>query len=502
MPIRQRRQTTSASNRIAVTYDAATLTATRSAAIARETRLGATQLRELDFQRTKLITRILAVPPGQLAATEASLRAQPGVKNVTVAGSRRYPMSVAAPYYTSDPYFNGFGTSYRVPPYSESATLPGQWDMHATRLGYAFAYAQANNGSGITNANALGSSSVKIAIVDTGEDTTHPELRSKIAYQRCFITNPSGTQSTSGFTLDPDGHGTDVAGLAAAATNNAFGFASNGGNAVIYGYRINPTPDDNCTNPMSTDAQCGADTGDIASAIVDAVANHVNVINLSLGGDSCTNGVDGDSTEGNAIAEAIAANVVVVAASGNDSSATVTAPGCDSGVIAAGASALADGASNGSGVTTGTSAAPIEYVASYSDHGTPGAALNNSAAWGIVAPGADPSSDNDADNLHWIENIYTSTPFDTKFAGTCTPDYGTSGAADCRTLIAGTSMASPAVAGAAALIVAVNASYQSPAAMKKLLCATADNINDANQGCGRLDIYRAMAVALGDPSPP
>jgi hypothetical protein len=40
--------------------------------------------------------------------------------------------------------------------------------------------------------------------------------------------------------------------------------------------------------------------------------------------------------------------------------------------------------------------------------------------------------------------------------------------------------------------------------MKNLLCETADSItNTASlQGCGRLDIYRAMAMALNDPSPP
>jgi subtilisin family serine protease len=63
-------------------------------------------------------------------------------------------------------------------------------------------------------------------------------------------------------------------------------------------------------------------------------------------------------------------------------------------------------------------------------------------------------------------------------------------------------MAAPNVAGAAALILAVNASYQSPSAMRTLLCGTADDISDGHEGCGRLDVYRAMAQALNDPSPP
>jgi len=47
----------------------------------------------------------------------------------------------------------------------------------------------------------------------------------------------------------------------------------------------------------------------------------------------------------------------------------------------------------------------------------------------------------------------------------------------------------------------VNSNYGSPAAMKQLLCSTADNINDPNQGCGRLNVYHAMAKALSDPTP-
>ena len=127
-----------------------------------------------------------------------------------------------------------------------------------------------------------------------------------------------------------------------------------------------------------------------------------------------------------------------------------------------------------------------------------------------MAPGGDPANGNDANDLHWIENIWTTTPFtgfagDQNFAGECTNDYPNSTLTsnpDCRTLIAGTSMATPHVAGAAALILAVAPQYGTPAAMKQLLCATADDLSDSHQGCGRLNVYRAMAVAIHDPSLP
>jgi hypothetical protein len=46
------------------------------------------------------------------------------------------------------------------------------------------------------------------------------------------------------------------------------------------------------------------------------------------------------------------------------------------------------------------------------------------------------------------------------------------------------------------------AAYNSPSKMKALLCSTADDIGDAHQGCGRLNVYRAIATALHDPNLP
>lgn len=209
------------------------------------------------------------------------------------------------------------------------------------------------------------------------------------------------------------------------------------------------------------------------------------------------------SYEGPAVADAIAANIVVVAASGNSGGSTLEAPGCAPGVIAVGATALADGTPNGSSKAGGSPSAPFEYVPTYSQTGSPASAPGSATAWGIVAPGGDAASAGDTDNLHWIENIWTSTPFDTNFAGTCVGDYPSdAGTVDCRSQLAGTSMATPHVAGAAALIISANPAYQSPSQMKQLLCTTADDISDPNEGCGRLDVYRAMATALADPVVP
>ncbi len=63
-----------------------------------------------------------------------------------------------------------------------------------------------------------GSTSAPIAIIDSGVDPTHPDLASKLLPGWSFLTGNSNT-------ADVLGHGTAVAGAAAAATNNGTGVA-------------------------------------------------------------------------------------------------------------------------------------------------------------------------------------------------------------------------------------------------------------------------------------
>ena len=76
--------------------------------------------------------------------------------------------------------------------------------------------------------SSTGSSSVIIAILDTGVDATHPELGSK-------ITRGWNTYDNNSDTSDVVGHGTQVAGTAAASSNNTMGVAS-----VAWGCQIMP----------------------------------------------------------------------------------------------------------------------------------------------------------------------------------------------------------------------------------------------------------------------
>ncbi|MBV9271194.1 MAG: S8 family serine peptidase, partial [Candidatus Eremiobacteraeota bacterium] len=307
----------------------------------------------------------------------------------------------------------------------------------------------------------------------TGLDTqsantaAQADLVAKVTHAESVINGVITTGNTA--VQDNDGHGTNVAGIAVATANNGIGFAGVAGGVGLQVYRI-------------FDASGSTTTADEAQAIYDAVSNGAKVINLSLG--SCP-GDGPDAVEKTAIDFALTSGVFIAAAAGNERSqplcggGTQTAENLDfpaayQGVMAVGASAL----KNDDGISPSTA---TEYVASYSNSG-PGL--------GVVAPGGDPSSTSDPDLLHWISNLYSTT---------ATPPCSTP--SNCYALIAGTSQATPHVSGAAALLLSANSAL-TPAQLYQTFTATADDLQDPNQGHGRLNVYRAMALVTGDPNPP
>jgi thermitase len=136
-----------------------------------------------------------------------------------------------------------------------------------------------------------GSSGIVIAIVDTGVDDTHPDLSPKIVGEYSFV----------GTIKDGFGHGTHVAGIAAAATDNQIGIAGMCPNCKILSVKV---LDDQGSGYMS----------DVASGITYAASHGARVISLSLGGSGRS------ETLHSALDYALANNALPVCAMGNSGS--------------------------------------------------------------------------------------------------------------------------------------------------------------------------------------
>jgi thermitase len=153
-----------------------------------------------------------------------------------------------------------------------------------------------------------GSSSVTIAIVDTGVDLNHLDLVGKLVAGYDFVNNDTDPQ-------DDNGHGTHVAGIAAASTNNALGIAG-----VSWGARIMPV--------KVLNASGGGTYANTATGVIWAVDHGAQVINLSLGGTGPSSVLE------DAINYAHSKGAVVVAAAGNGGTNFVLYPARYPNVIA------------------------------------------------------------------------------------------------------------------------------------------------------------------------
>jgi len=247
---------------------------------------------------------------------------------------------------------------------------------------------------------------VRIAVIDTGIDYGHPDFMN---------AGGTSTDAASGGQLlwdldrtifdgvveegaaDEFGHGTHVAGIAAAATNNARGTTGVGYHSEVLSLKV-------------VDAEGNGTDTDVAEAIVYAVDQGAQIINISLGS------YEYSFAEQDAVNYAWRHGTLVVAAAGNDgNNLQPNYPGALSKVMAVSAVAR-----------TGV-------LAQYSNYGPMVC---------IAAPGGDWDFD-----LNWFLGVYSTTP--TYYVTINDPD--TYGAALNYDYLQGTSMASPQVAGAAAL---------------------------------------------------
>jgi hypothetical protein len=137
-----------------------------------------------------------------------------------------------------------------------------------------------------------GNDSMILAILDSGVELSHPDLAPRLVGGYDFVNNDA--------TPDDDfGHGTMVAGIAAAVTNNGQGVAGGAWLGKIMPIKV-------------LDSRGAANDDDIAAGITFAVDRGASVINLSLGGPGASNTLQA------AVNYATSRNVVVIGAAGND----------------------------------------------------------------------------------------------------------------------------------------------------------------------------------------
>jgi len=108
---------------------------------------------------------------------------------------------------------------------------------------------------------------VRVAIIDTGMDFQHPDLRGRVANRRDFVMNGEPTFET-------DIHGTEVAGVIAAVGAGVLGVAPQ---ARLLALKA-------CWPMRAGEARAVCDSFTLAQALEAALRARVNIINLSLAG--------------------------------------------------------------------------------------------------------------------------------------------------------------------------------------------------------------------------
>jgi subtilisin family serine protease len=269
---------------------------------------------------------------------------------------------------------------------------------------------------------------VKVAVLDTGADPTHPDLAGKVELARDFSGSPD--------TVDHFGHGTHVA-----ATVAGTGAASGGSRkGVAPGARL-------LIGKVLDDTGSGYESS-IIEGMQWATDQGAKVVNMSLGGGP----TDGTDPMAAAVDELSAATgTLFVVAAGNDGAdSTVGTPGSAPSALTVGAvdraDALADFSSRGPRLT------------------------DDGLKPEITAPGVDIVA--------------------ARAAGTSMGDP----VDDLYTTASGTSMATPHVAGAAAIVAQQHPDW-SGTQIKNELISTARTSADATvygQGAGRVDVARAV----------
>jgi subtilisin family serine protease len=309
---------------------------------------------------------------------------------------------------------------------------------------------------------------VRVAVLDTGANSSHPDLKSSIlSTQHCFTHGACPPSDTSEGTSaeDDHGHGSHVAGIITSdGVVAGAGFAPD---AEIVPVKV----DDRNDMGLESDWTAGLDW-----VFSNLGTLKVKLINMSI----CTNNLYASASDCDAAEPALAkavknlvdAGVTIFAASGNrGDSGKLSAPACNTGVIAVGATyKSAQGRQPTSGTysqTWGSSFANCSDATTAFDQVA--CFTNSGPRLDMVAPGAVIVSD---------------------VLGTKTEQYR------------GTSQASPTAVGVAALMLECNPGL-TPAQIKDTLIRTAVAVPDAKNGLSFPSIRadEAVKAACGSGGP-
>ncbi|MEM2951182.1 MAG: S8 family serine peptidase [Nitrososphaeria archaeon] len=276
-----------------------------------------------------------------------------------------------------------------------------------------------------------------IAILDTGVDYNHPDLDAKIIKGKNYITGTNDPR-------DDNGHGTHVSGIAAAETNNGVGIAGVSWNSKILSVKV-------------CDANGDCPKSSVADGIKYASDIGAKIINLSLRYDSDFAFkiipiplfpyfiiVPTDSVLKKAVDYANSKGSLIVVASGNDGDTFENYPAAYPNVLSVGNTTQDD--------SRNTSSNYGDWVR-------------------IAAPGTD---------------IYSTMP--TYHVTLNNPPYNIS---QNYGYASGTSMASPMVAGAAAVVWSKHPSWTA-AQVRERLEKTAKPLPGQQLGAGRIDLFEAV----------
>lgn len=314
-----------------------------------------------------------------------------------------------------------------------------------------------NNGASWNLEGGTGKSTngkeIVVAVVDTGIDYTHPDIKANYAYGKSFVPGYPDA-------MDQNGHGTHVAG-SIAGNGRVLGI---GPELKVAAYRVfGPTG--------------GAYTSDIANALMTAADDNVDVVNMSLGGydwfqnpEYATKDTVADVRLFNrAIQYAIKNGVTVVGSAGNNA-VDLSSPGKLSGDDK-GATHRSPSSQTMIRVAAGGEEKNLTF---YSNYGV--------GKIDVIAPGGDYGT-------KWLETGNTADRDRNKLCLSTVPG----GYA----FYAGTSMAAPKTAGLAGVIIAkYGKDVLSPAQVKHIIQSSADDWfkpgYDGESGFGAINAVSAL----------